>query len=276
MAGLAYSRIIITRPREQNKKLKNKLSKAFLENGIDIPIDSLPLLEIVPILDKTLASTFHAALEAADWVTFVSPNAFLKSDQLLKNYGYPWPAGLSIAVVGGGSEQSIIESGLEFARIVKPSDVASWDSEGLWFELQKVQKDWDATNVVMVHGDGGRTYLAEHLKGAGANIDEFAVYQRQALAIDDPAWQEFYAQYQLQPNMKTLWMFSSSQAGNALIKGMKELQMNNQLLQLSTAIVSHERIHEKVSQLGFGDIKMILPGDDALIKTIVDALKREL
>ena len=274
--GLAYSRIIITRPREQNKKLKNKISKVFVEIGIDIPIDTLPLLEIVPILDKALAMKFHAGLEAADWVTFVSPNAFLKSDQLLKHYGYQWPTGLSIAVVGGGSEQSILESGLEFSRIVKPIDAASWDSEGLWGELQKVQQDWGATNVVMVHGDGGRTFLADHLQVAGANIQEFAVYHRQALAIDDPDWQGFYAQYQLQPNMKTLWMFSSSQAASALIKGMKELQMNNELLQRATVIVSHERIHEKVSQLGFGEIKMILPGDDALLKTIVDALKRGL
>ena len=272
----AYSRIIITRPRDQNVKLKNKLSKALFSNGIQIPVDPMPLLEIVPILDKHLADTFMVALHGADWVTFVSPNAYLKSDQLLKAFGYQWPSGLSIAVVGGGSEQSILESGLVFERIVKPQDAGMWDSEGLWAELQKVQKDWNATQVVMVHGEGGRTFLSDHLKTAGAMIEEFAVYQRQALAITDPTWQDLAEHYQVDPHQRTLWMFSSSQAGESLRQGMRELHLSQGLLSHATAIVSHARIQEKINELGFGEVQMILPGDDELIKTIIDILKRGL
>jgi uroporphyrinogen-III synthase len=269
-----YSRIIITRPRDQNIKLKIKLSTALFDNGIDLPIDSIPLLEIVPIFDQALASSLWSALRTADWVTFVSPNAFLKSDQLLKAFGFQWPLGLSIAVVGGGSEQSIIESGIEYRRIVKPQDAGMWDSEGLWTALQTVQQDWNGTRVVMVHGDGGRAFLSDHLKTAGAMIEEFAVYQRQALAVTDPAWQHLLEQYQIDPHLRSLWMFSSSQAGQALHKGMKQLQLSQGLLSQSTAIVSHERIQEKVSELGFGQVQMILPGDDELIKTIIDTLKK--
>ena len=243
---------------------------------MDIPIDSMPLLEIVPILDKHLASELCTALNSADWVTFVSPNAYLKSDELLKAFGYQWPCGLSIAVVGGGSEQSIIDSGLDFQRIVKPQDAGMWDPEGLWSELQKVQQDWNATRVVMVHGEGGRTFLSDHLNNAGAIIDEFAVYQRQALAVSDPSWQDLVRQYQIDPKMRTLWMFSSSQAAESLRRGMKELQLSQDLLSQATAIVSHARIQDKVNELGFGEVQMILPGDDELIKTIIDIVKRGL
>jgi uroporphyrinogen-III synthase len=114
---MQFTKIIITRPQKQNLKLQKRLAEIFLANQIDIPVISLPLIEIVPIHQEGLAESIHGALLQAKWVSFVSPNAFLMCDQLFKKYDLKWPSHLHIAVVGGGSEQSIIDSGISFRRL---------------------------------------------------------------------------------------------------------------------------------------------------------------
>jgi len=265
-----FTRVVITRPQAQSQKLSKRLTQVFLEQGISLPVIALPLLEIVPIDSKELASALHLALDQAEWVSFVSPNAFLMSDQLLKKFGWTWPKHLSIAVVGGGSEQSILDSGIEFAQIIKPQDTGSWDSEGLWEALLVAQPEWTHRRMVMIHGEGGRNFLSEHLKDAGAVIDEFAVYRRQGLSKEDIAWKS------IDPTEHGIWIFNSSQAGEVLIKRLRELEIAEQFLQNETAIVSHPRILEKIQEIGFGDVLMIEPGDEQLIKTLLPILKTAL
>jgi uroporphyrinogen-III synthase len=265
-----YSRVIITRPRQQNSKLQKRLTQMFLEHAITLPIVSMPLLEIVPIGEKDLAQAIHRALTQTQWVSFVSPNAFWITDQLLKQHHLPWPVHLKIAVVGGGSERSIVESGLEFVQIVKPQDTTAWDSEGLWEALQLAQAQWQGVRMVMIHGEGGRNFLAEHLLQAGAQIEEFAVYRRQGLATDDPAWGH------INTKQASLWVFNSSQAGQALQAGLKALGISTEFLQHETAIVSHPRIAAKIQEIGFGHVQMIAPGDEELMKTLLQNCKTAL
>ena len=270
MKKLPFTRVVITRPQIQSQKLSKRLTHVFLEQGLNLPVIPLPLLEIVPIDSQELASALHYALDQTEWVSFVSPNAFLMSDQLLKKFGWTWPKHLSIAVVGGGSEQSILDSGIEYAQIIKPQDTGSWDSEGLWEALCIAQPMWSNRRMVMIHGEGGRNFLSEHLKDAGAVIDEFAVYRRQGLSKDDPSWKS------IDPKEHAIWVFNSSQAGEVLIKRLRELEIVEQFLQNETAIVSHPRILEKIQEIGFGEVLMIEPGDDQLIKTLLHILKTAL
>jgi uroporphyrinogen-III synthase len=272
MSKLHFSRVVLTRPRLQNQKLQKRLSKVFHEEGITAGVELLPLLEIVPQLNAELAKSFADSLSTAQWVSFVSPNAFLMADQLLRTFGFTWPCGLKIAVVGGGSEQSIIDSGLKYQRIVKPKDQSAWDSEGLWLALQASQEDWQGTQVVMVHGEGGRTFLTEHLQKAGAHVQEFAVYQRESLSIHDVAWQSLLHT----PSLPSIWMFSSSQAAQSLKKTLVELSLLGQVTENSIALVSHPRIEEVVKQLGFCQVLMITPGDDELLKMMVNLFKTGL
>jgi len=272
----AYNRIILTRPRVQNLKLKNKLDKLMQENGMQIPMVLLPLLEIVPLVDQQLAVSLHQALSQADWVSFVSPNAFLMANTLLQQFGFSWPKGLKIAVVGGGSEQSIRDSGLDYALMVKPENNTAWDSEGLWQALNQVQTNWQHSRVVMVHGEGGRTFLTDHLQSAGAQVTEFAVYQRLALPVDDSAWLDLLGTppgYQVQADV---WMFSSSQAAQSLAHGSKQLSVPHHFLENSLAFVSHPRIEESVLELGFKEVRMILPGDDELFRSLAQVFQTGL
>ncbi len=267
---MQFSKIIITRPQTQNIKLQKRLSKMFLEHQINVPVISLPLIEIVSIEQEGLAQSMHHALLHAKWVSFVSPNAFLMSNQLLTKHGLKWPSHLHVAVVGGGSEQSIIDAGISFQEIVKPTDSGAWDSEGLWQALQKAQSEWQDCRMVMIHGEGGRNFLAEHLKEAGAHIEDFSVYQRQGLSINHSAWKL------LDPTHSSLWVFNSSQAGDFLASRLSELEIDLNFLRHDTAIVSHPRIYEKIHELGFGSIQMIEPGDEELMKTIFQLCKTAL
>jgi len=61
-----------------------------------------------------------------------------------------------------------------------------------------------------------------------------------------------------------------------LIKRLRELEIAEQFLQNETAIVSHPRILEKIQEIGFGDVLMIEPGDEQLIKTLLPILKTAL
>jgi uroporphyrinogen-III synthase len=267
---MQFAKIIITRPQTQNIKLQKRLSEIFLEHQIDIPVISLPLIEIVPVDHAGLAEAIHHALLQAKWVSFVSPNAFLMSDRLLKKHGLKWPSHLHVAVVGGGSEKSIIDAGISFQQIVKPTDLSAWDSEGLWQALQHTQADWKDCRMVMIHGVGGRDFLAENLTDAGAQIEEFSVYQRQALSLDDPAWKL------IDPTQPSLWVFNSSQAGDFLATRLPELGIDAHFLSHDKAIVSHPRIYAKIQQIGLGFVQMIEPGDEDLIKTLLHLCKTAL
>jgi uroporphyrinogen-III synthase len=267
---MKYTKIIITRPQKQNLKLQKRLAEIFLAHQIDVPVISLPLIEIVPIDQEGLAESTHRALLQAKWVSFVSPNAFLMCDQLFKKHHLKWPSHLHIAVVGGGSEQSIIDSGISFQEIVKPTDASAWDSEGLWQALQNAQANWQDCRMVMIHGEGGRNFLLEHLTEAGALIEEFSVYQRQALSLDDPAWKL------LDPKQASLWVFNSSQAGDFLAKRLPQLGIDPSFLSHDKAIVSHPRIDAKIQEIGFGSVDMIEPGDEELIKTLIHQFKTAL
>ncbi|BDW10510.1 hypothetical protein PSHI8_05920 [Polynucleobacter sp. SHI8] len=267
---MQFAKILITRPHAQNIKLQKRLSEIFLEHQIEVPIISLPLIEIVPVDQEGLAQAMHRALLQAKWVSFVSPNAFLMSDQLLKKHDLKWPCHLHVAVVGGGSEKSIRDAGISFQEIVKPTDSGAWDSEGLWQALQNTQADWKDCRMVMIHGEGGRNFLAEHLTEAGAHIEEFAVYQRQALSLDHPAWKL------VDPKQSSLWVFNSSQAGDFLATRLPELGIDPSFLSHDKAIVSHPRIGAKMQQLGLGSVDMIEPGDEELIKTLLHLCKTAL
>jgi uroporphyrinogen-III synthase len=73
-----------------------------------------------------------------------------------------------------------------------------------------------------------------------------------------------------------LWVFNSSQAGQALKAGLKALGISTEFLQHETAIVSHPRIAAKIQEIGFGHVQMIAPGDEELMKTLLQNCKTAL
>jgi uroporphyrinogen-III synthase len=254
--------IVVTRPSGQAQHLSEMLKSSLLTTGLD-PADlpniiTLPLLTIIPKSYPALTEQIQASLKDADLIIFISPNAVECTIRLLDK---PWqeiaPAAL-IGVMGGSSQLALHFHGIgtegSYAQIILPQDKQDWDSEGLWHELQKLNWDWPAKKVLILKGEGGREWLADTLKNAGAQVEAIAVYARAPLDFESPAWHAIYEM----DFSKSLWLLTSSEAVRHL--GQAKLPLDTAM-----AICPHHNIADTAEQIGFGEVFNCAPGDEALI-----------
>lgn len=255
--------IVITRPSGQARHLSEALQTSLLGSGFTSEtspkIISLPLLTIAPKGGDDLLGQIAAALKTADLAVFVSPNAIECTMRLL---GQSWQdlsdKPLPVGVMGGSSMAALENHGVGIestpTKVILPQSNAQWDSEGLWAELQKLNWDWSSRQVIIFKGDGGRDWLAETLKHAGAKVTAFSVYARVPLDLNSPAWSEVYEI----DFSKSLWLLTSSEAVRYL--GQAKLPLD-----LATAICPHHNIAGAAEQIGFGEVLTCESGDEALI-----------
>ena len=255
--------IVITRPSGQARQLSEALQTNLLNSGFTPEttpkIISLPLLTIAPKSDDALVEKIIKALKTADLAIFVSPNAIECTMRLLEQ---SWQdisdKPLPVGVMGGSSMVALKNHGIGVegnpTKVILPQRNAQWDSEGLWAELQKLSWDWSTKKVIIFKGEGGRDWLADTLKNAGAQVEAFSVYARVPLDLNSPAWNEI----QGMDFAKSLWLLTSSEA-------VRYLGQANLPLDLATAICPHHNIADAAEQIGFGEVFTCEPGDDALI-----------
>ena len=139
-------------------------------------------------------------------------------------------------------------------KVILPQNNTQWDSEGLWAALQKLKWDWSTKKVIIFKGEGGRDWLADTFKHAGAQIEAFSVYARVPLDFNSPAWNEIHEM----DFAKSLWLLTSSEAVRYL--GQAKLPLD-----LATAICPHHNIADAAEQIGFCEVVTCEPGDEALI-----------
>jgi uroporphyrinogen-III synthase len=269
LSKMSTKTIVITRPSGQAQQLLELLNASLLNSEVsrqDFPkIISLPLLTIVPKNDDQLTEHITVALSDADLAIFVSPNAIECVMRLLKrSWDELAKKPIPIGVMGGSSEQALRNHGIGLAgsstSIIIPQHHEQWDSEGLWLELQKRNWDWVGRKVVIFKGEGGREWLADTLKKAGASIEPISVYSRVPLDLDSPVWEAI----QEMDFSQSLWLLTSSEAVRYLGKVMKDQFL--QTLHTASAICSHHQIADAAEQIGFGEVFTSEPGDTALIE----------
>ena len=115
--------------------------------------------------------------------------------------------------------------------------------------------------VVIFKGEGGRDWLADTLKKAGATVEAISTYTRVPLDIDNPAWQ-LVREMDLS---KSLWLLTSSEAVRYLGEVMKDQFTQN--LNVASALCPHHNIADAAEMIGFGEVFTSEPGDEALIKS---------
>ncbi|MBU3583286.1 uroporphyrinogen-III synthase [Polynucleobacter sp. 15G-AUS-farblos] len=261
--------IIVTRPSGQARQLIEVLSQAVENSGVakrGFPeIISLPLLTIVPKADAALADHIASVLRDADLAIFVSPNAIESVMRLLERDWQEFSKKIiPIGVMGGSSQLALQNHGIgnesKPTPIIIPQHNAQWDSEGLWQELQTLGWDWASKKVVIFKGDGGRDWLADTLKNAGAHVEAISTYTRIPLDIDNPAWQAIHDM----DFAKSLWLLTSSEAVRYLGTVMKD--QFTQDLSAASALCPHHNIADAAEIIGFGEVFTTESGDEALIK----------
>ncbi len=273
------SKIIVTRPRDQLHQAITSIQQNLAENDLEIEVLGLPLLEIVPETDQALAQALHEGLLVAEWLSFVSPNAFLAADQLLKTFQYEWPSHLKLALIGGGTEKVILESRFKPVLIVTPADETQWDSEGLWRQLSHHEKNWSGKKILVVRGDTGREWLVNQWQSANAQVQAISIYKRKNLDQKDPYWQNFLMMWNNRSmsqidneSNKLFWLISSSQACKYLSETLIAMGLKEVILKCSVAFATHEKIAKVAHDIGFSKVVHILPGSENVSQPIKELI----
>jgi uroporphyrinogen-III synthase len=247
-------RVLVTRPAAQAQAWVMRLR----ERGVDA--HALPLIEIVDAQDLAPLRTAWATLSARALVFFVSPNA-VQRFFAQRPPGAAWPAATRAAAPGPGTTQALAALGVPPAMIVEPAaDAAQFDSEALWSRLSA--QAWRDAPVLCVRGDGGRDWLVERLRSAGAQVECVSAYRRVAPVLDAGA-RQLLADALAQP-ARTLWWFSTSQAIDhlsALIE--HEVDWSG-----ARALVTHPRIATRARKLGFGHVDETRPASEDVLNAI--------
>ena len=262
--------IIVTRPAGQARQLIEVLGRAIEASDVSkrsLPeILSLPLLTIVPKSEEHLADHIASALSNANLAIFVSPNAIESVMRLLERDWQDFSKKITpIGVMGGSSHSALKNHGVGLEEnptpIIIPKNNEHWDSEGLWKELQSLQWDWHNKKIVIFKGEGGRDWLAETFKNAGATVEAISTYARIPLDLNNPSWQ-LVREMDLS---KSLWLLTSSEAVRYLGEVMKDQFAQN--LSSASALCPHHNIADAAELIGFGEVFTSEPGDEALIKS---------
>ena len=251
--------IILTRPIGQSYRL----SELFSEQIPELMQVQLPLLSIVPNEDPQEIARLKNLIEAVDLVIFVSPNAI---ECGLRAWGAKWPTHLPVAVVGGGSLETLNHHGISSSQgyqIIYPENPAEWDSEGLWASLNQWRSDWKGKKILFVKGAGGREWLGEQFLLQGAEIDAVCTYRRLPLPVDAPAWQLLKP---LTPS-ETACVMTSSEALQYFAQTLKQHStFSSDWFNLATMICSHPRIAQAAHDAGFKQVELCEAGDENIVR----------
>ncbi|MFM0095792.1 fused uroporphyrinogen-III synthase HemD/membrane protein HemX [Paraburkholderia nemoris] len=269
--GKAAFTVVITRPAGQSNELIAQLAAA----GVDV-LD-FPLIDIAPVTDEAPLRAALASLERYALVVFVSPNAvdhaFARSDAI-------WPHALPIGVVGPGSVQALARHGVAapaYTIISPPSapeeDTARFDSEGLFAAIDTAlgATSLEGKRVLIVRGDGGREWLADRLREAGAELETVAAYRRLVPEPSIGGWARVHALLAGAPHA---WLLTSSEGVRNLHELAQEHLTADEITQLKHAdlVTPHPRIAQTARALGFDSITVSGAGDERIARALLAAV----
>jgi uroporphyrinogen-III synthase len=246
--ALAGINILVTRPSKQAGDLAEKVR---LAGGNPV---LFPVLEIRdtnrpgPFLDAI------ARLDEFDLAIFISPNAVEKAMTRI-NATRTFPPSLTVVAVGQGTRNTLRDFGIHNAIV--PS--GRFDSEAL-LELPELS-EVTGKRVLIFRGDGGRELLGETLLKRGATVTYVECYRRVKPEVDTAPLLRAAASGELDAiiitsseGLRNLWEMVGA-AGQTWLKN-------------SCLFVSHERIAQTASTLGFTRVILTAPGDHGLLEAI--------
>lgn len=272
--------VVVTRPAGQSRQLTEALQAA----GLDVL--SFPLLAIGPASDGAPLRAALARLDTFALVVFVSPNAIAYAlDALAVVQGAAvarWPAQVPVAVVGPASVAALAERGIAppAYRVIAPAGAAAngqgtddaapdtdslrFDSEALWAQLDAAALA--GKPVLIIRGNGGRDWLGDRLREAGARVEAVEAYQR---TLPEPSAMQWQAvRDNLRPGAAPhAWLLTSSEAARNLdVLARRQLSpQEDASLRQVQCIAPHARIAEQALALGFAHIQRAAPGDAGLL-----------
>ncbi|CAH2777364.1 MAG: Uroporphyrinogen-III synthase (EC / Uncharacterized protein EC-HemX [uncultured Paraburkholderia sp.] len=271
IAGQPVFTVVITRPADQSSDLIARFTAA------GIATLDFPLIDIAPVTDAAPLREALASLERYALVVFVSPNAV---DQAFSHSDAIWPHALPVGVVGPGSVQALARHGVAAPtyKVISPSsgtdeDTGRFDSEGLFAAIDGAlgATNLEGKRVLIVRGDGGREWLAERLREAGAEVDTVAAYRR---LVPEPSIAGWARVHELLAGEPHAWLLTSSEG----VRNLHELAQDHLtageivVLKHAALVTPHPRIAQTARALGFDSITVSGVGDERIARTLIAAV----
>ncbi|ALL64465.1 Uroporphyrinogen-III synthase [Paraburkholderia caribensis MBA4] len=263
--------VVLTRPAGQSDALAKTLHDA------GVATVEFPLIDIAAADDEAPLRAALASLDRYALVVFVSPNAV---DYAFASHDAIWPHALPVGVVGPGSVAALAKHGVEAPayQVISPgvsaddNDGARFDSEALYAALEASFGDnaFEGKRVLIVRGDGGREWLAERLREAGAEVETVAAYRR---LVPDPsigAWSRIHTLLSDESKTPHAWLVTSSEGVRNLAELAHDHLTTNEQAHLKHAmfVAPHPRIAETARALGFDSITVSGAGDERIARTL--------
>ena len=246
LAG-SVMRLIVTRPAAQAQAWVQALQ------ALKVDAHALPLLGIEPVADIALLQSDWRDLASLALVMFVSANA-VQHFFAARPEGLAWPPNLIAASTGPGTTAALREAGAVLIEQPAPEE-AQFDSEALWRQLRV--KNWMGRRVLIVRGEEGRSWLADTLHAAGAQVTLRVAYRR--VAPHPNAAEQALMQAALARPAEHRWFFSSSEAVGQLQRLAPQADWGR-----SAALASHPRIAQAAMDIGFGQVDVVAPYPQAV------------
>jgi len=269
--GSAPFTVVITRPAGQSDGLAGQLAQHGIRTF------DFPLIAIAPVTDDAPLRAALGSLERYALVVFVSPNAVDRAFACYASVSSIWPPALPVAVVGPASVAALERHGVAEPdhRVVSPSGAADeeparFDSESLYAALEKTfgAEAFAGKRVLIVRGDGGREWLAERLREAGAEVETVAAYRRIVPEPPIAAWTRVHALLEGAPHA---WLATSSEGVRNLDELAREHLTAGEIVELRHAplVAPHARIAETARSMGFDRITVSGAGDERIVETLL-------
>jgi uroporphyrinogen III methyltransferase/synthase len=265
--------VVLTRPAGQSEALAGMLRDARVATV------EFPLIEIAATDDAGPLRAALASLEKYALVVFVSPNAV---DHAFASHDAIWPHALPVGVVGPGSVAALAKHGVEAPayQVISPGaasddngDGARFDSEALYSALEASLGDnaFEDRRVLIVRGDGGREWLAERLREAGAEVETVAAYRRLVPEPSIGAWSRVHALLSGESAAPHVWLVTSSEGVRNLAELAHDHLTASEQTHLKRAmfVAPHPRIAETARALGFDSITVSGAGDERIARTLL-------
>ena len=246
--------VIVTRPAAPGRRLAAALRARGLE------VAWYPAFEIAPPPDEDRVRETLGRLAAYDLALFVSPNAVHATAERMAG---DWPPATVIGAVGAGTRDAARAElrGAAHAAVVAPDDGDESGSEAFWRAWQASGRQ--ARRVLLLRASAGRDWIIDRLRGADAEVDALAVYDRRPhrLAEGERArLRDWMAQGRF-----PVTIVSSAEAVGAMLEQVQAIEGAAAWLRDGRAIATHPRVAERLQAAGFREIDVCAPDDPDVI-----------